>query len=171
MTGRQGLGEKFCADLTGRLPMALIGSEYLLVALRRETRCGFVKALTNKRSETVKEAMVDMQLLLRGVWRFHSDEGREFMGAVESWLREHTVPSHHNWRLRSKREQFDRRESWCSETWNSMSLASSKRTCELVARCCGTRKRNLQSQQTISAWTDRHGRTDRVGETCLFGTS
>ena len=67
------------------------GSEYLLVALRRDTRMGFVKALTNKRSETVKEAMVDMQLLLRGVWRFHSDEGREFMGAVDSWLREHTV--------------------------------------------------------------------------------
>ena len=35
--------------------------------------------------------MVDMQLLLRGVWRFHSDEGREFMGAVDDWLREHTV--------------------------------------------------------------------------------
>ena len=35
--------------------------------------------------------MVDMQLLLRGVWRFHSDEGREFMGAVDNWLREHTV--------------------------------------------------------------------------------
>ena len=63
----------------------------LLVALRRETRFGFVKALSNKRSETVKEAMVDMQLLLRGVWRFHSDEGREFMGAVDNWLRERTV--------------------------------------------------------------------------------
>ena len=27
----------------------------------------------------IKDAMIDMQLLLRGVWRFHSDEGREFM--------------------------------------------------------------------------------------------
>ena len=35
--------------------------------------------------------MIDMQLLLRGVSRFHSDEGREFMGAVDDWLREHTV--------------------------------------------------------------------------------
>ena len=43
----------------------------------------------NKRSETVKEAMIDMLLLLRWVWRFHSDEGREFM--VDDWLREHTV--------------------------------------------------------------------------------
>ena len=49
-------------------------------------------------------------------------------------------------------------------------LHQAKRTCELVARCCGTRKRNLQSQQTTSNWTERHGRTDR-GETCLFGTS
>ena len=31
--------------------------------------------------------MVDMQLLLPGVWRFHSDEGREFMGAVDDWLK------------------------------------------------------------------------------------
>ena len=58
-----GAGGEVCADLTGRLPMAHNGSEYLLVALRRETRFGFVKALTNKRNETVKEAMVDMQLL------------------------------------------------------------------------------------------------------------
>ena len=143
-----------CADLTGRLPVAYNGSEYPLVALRRETRFGFVKALTNKRSETVKEAMVDMQLLLRGLWpeRTH-------------------CPSHYDWRLRSKREQFDRRECWCSKTRNSMSLASSKCTCELVARCCGTRKRSLQSQQTTSTWTERHGGTDRVGETCLFRTS
>ena len=34
---------------------------------------------------------MDMQLLLRGVWRFHSDEGREFMGTVDNWLREHAV--------------------------------------------------------------------------------
>ena len=45
----------------------------------------------NKRSETIKDAMIDVQLLLRGVWRFHSDEARELMGAVDDWLREHTV--------------------------------------------------------------------------------
>ena len=51
---------------------------HLLVALRRETFW-------------FRQSMVDMQLLLRGVWRFHSDEGRESMGAVDDWLREHTV--------------------------------------------------------------------------------
>ena len=75
--------------------MAYNGSEYLLVALRRETRFGFVRALMNKRSETIKDAMIDMQLLLRGVWRFHSDEGRDFMGAVDDWLRTHSR-SHDN---------------------------------------------------------------------------
>ena len=86
-----GAGREVCADLTGRLPMAYNGSGYLLVALRRETRFGFVRGLMNKRSETIKDATIDMQLLLRGVWRFHSDEGREFMGAVDDWLTEHTV--------------------------------------------------------------------------------
>ena len=71
--------------------MAYNGSEYLMVSLRRETRFGFVKALMNKRSETIKDAMIDTQLLLHGVWRFHSDEGREFMGAVDDWLRENAV--------------------------------------------------------------------------------
>ena len=71
--------------------MAYNGSEYLLVALRRQTRFGFVKALTNKRSETIKDATADMQLLLRGVWRFHSDDGRGYMGALDDWLSEHTV--------------------------------------------------------------------------------
>ena len=47
-------GREVCADLTGRLPVACNGSEYLLVALRRETRLGVSKALANKRSETSK---------------------------------------------------------------------------------------------------------------------
>ena len=84
-------GGEVCANPTGRLSMAYNGSEYLLVALRRETRIGLVKTLSNKRSETVQKAMVDMQLLLRGVLRFHSDEKREFTGAVDNWLREHAV--------------------------------------------------------------------------------
>ena len=46
---------------------------------------------SNKHSETIKDAMIDMLLLLRGVWRFQSDEGREFVGAVDGWLREHAV--------------------------------------------------------------------------------
>ena len=55
------------------------------------TRLVSVVALSNKRNETIREAMVDMQLLMRGVWRFHDDEGREFMGAVDNWLRKHAV--------------------------------------------------------------------------------
>ena len=62
-----------------------------MVALRRETRFCLVKAPSDKRSETIREAMVDMQLLLRGVWRFHSNEGREVVGAVDNWLRELAV--------------------------------------------------------------------------------
>ena len=71
--------------------MAYNGSEHLLVALRRETRFFFVRELMNKRRETIKDAMIDVQLLPRGVWRFPSDEGREFTGAVDDWLREHTL--------------------------------------------------------------------------------
>ena len=85
-------GEKFVRISLEGCQMAYNGSEYLLVALCRETRFGFVKALANKRGQTIKVAMIDMQLLLfRGVGRFHSDEGREFMGAVDRRLREHTV--------------------------------------------------------------------------------
>ena len=63
----------------------------LFVAVRRETRFGFVRATPDKRSDPIKDAIVDLKLLLRSVWRCHSDEGREFMGAVDTWLREHTV--------------------------------------------------------------------------------
>ena len=131
---------------------------------------GFVKALTNKRSETVKEAMVDMQLLWRGVWRFHSDEGREFMSAVDNWLREHAVLHTTTGAYDPNTNSLIEESVSARKSGNSMSPASSKRTSELVARRCGTRKRSLQSQQTTSTWTERHGGTDRVGETCLFGT-
>ena len=57
-----GAGREVYADLTGRFPLANNGSEYLLVALRKETRFGFVKALANKRGETIKVAMVEIQL-------------------------------------------------------------------------------------------------------------
>ena len=63
----------------------------LLIALRRGTRFGFVKASANKRSETIKDAMAGMQLLLRGGGRTHSDEGQEFLGVVGDWLREDAV--------------------------------------------------------------------------------
>ena len=46
-----GTGGEVCADLTGRLPMAHNGSEYLMVALRRETRFGFVKAFVVKQTQ------------------------------------------------------------------------------------------------------------------------
>ena len=55
----------------------------LLIALRRGTRFGFVKASANKRSETIKDAMAG--------GRIHSGEGREFMGVVGDWLREDAV--------------------------------------------------------------------------------
>ena len=58
-------GREVCADLTGRLPMAYNESEYLLVAERREKCFDFAKSLANKRSETIKDAMVDVQLFLR----------------------------------------------------------------------------------------------------------
>ena len=88
-----------CADQTGRLPTPSSGSEYPLAALRSETRYGFVRALSNKRSEIIREAMVDMPLLLRRSCRFHSDERRMFMGGVNNWLSEHAVSSHHDRRL------------------------------------------------------------------------
>ena len=87
-----GTGGEVRVNLTGRPPMANNRSESSLISLNRETRYYFAKALPDKRSDTVKEAMVDMQLLC-GVWRVHRDEGREFRSAVDSWLREHAV--HH----------------------------------------------------------------------------
>ena len=40
-----GAGGEVCADLTGRLPMAQNGSEYLLVALRRENTFRFCQSV------------------------------------------------------------------------------------------------------------------------------
>ena len=92
MTGRQhGPVEKFVRTSLEDCRWLTTGQSICWLHCVEKHALGFVKALTNKRSETVKEAMVDMQLLLRGVWRFHSDEEREFMGAVDSWLREYTV--------------------------------------------------------------------------------
>ena len=160
--------EEVCVDFTGRLPMAYNGSKYLMVALRRETRIDFVKALKNKRSETIREAMMDMQLLLRGVWRFHRDEGREFLGAVKNWLREHVL-------LHTTTGAYDPNATSLVEE----SVGARKRgiLCLLhqanvsVAKCSGTRKRSLHPQHTTSTWREPRSGTDRVGEASLFGTS
>ena len=53
-------GGELCADLLGRLSMTCNGSENLFVSSRRETRFGFVKALSNQRCETIKDTMIDM---------------------------------------------------------------------------------------------------------------
>ena len=121
------------------------GSEYLLVALRRETRFGFVKALKNKRSETINDAMIDMQLLLRGVWRFHSDEGREFLGAVDDWLGEHTV-------LHTTTGAYDPNSNSLVEE----SVGARKRGVRCLlhqanAPVCGLMQRSMQSKSTTKA--------------------
>ena len=93
---------------------------------------GFVKALSNKRSEKVREVMVDMQLLLREVWRFHSDDGREFVGSRQ--LAERTCcPS-------------CRRMFWCSTAWYSMSCIKQTHLC-----ICGLKQRNTQTKCTTTA--------------------
>ena len=102
--------------------------------LPRETRFGFVRALMNKRSETIKDAMTDMQLLLLGVWRFHSDEGREFMGAVDDWLREHAI-------LHTRNGAYDPNAN------------------SLVEECVGARKRGIrcllhQANAPVCLWPD-----------------
>ena len=164
-----GAGGEVCADLTGRLPMAPNGSEYLSVALRREPRFGFVKALANKRGDTIQDAMVDMQLLLRGVRRFHSDEGREFMGAGDDLLREHSV-------LHTTTGAHDPNANSLVEE----SVGARKRGIQchlhlanapvcLWPAAAEHAKRRLQPQQTPSAWTDRRGGTYFVGETCFLG--
>ena len=100
-----GAGGEVCADLTGRLPVPAMSQNILLIALRRGRRFGFVKASANKRSETIKDAMAGMQLLLRGGGRTHSGERRAFLGVVGGLAERRRCPSHHNWSLRSKRKQ------------------------------------------------------------------
>ena len=47
--------------------------------------------LLNKTSHGIKEAMTDFMLALKGVWRFHSDRGKEFMGEMDQWMRENLI--------------------------------------------------------------------------------
>ena len=123
-----------------KIANAYNGSEYLLVALRRETRFRFVKALANKRSETIKDAMVDMQLL-RGVWRFHSDEGREFMGTVDDWQREHAVL--HTTTIQTR--------AVLSKTVLGIVVFDGVFCAERCACACGVMQRNTQTKSTTTA--------------------
>ena len=63
----------------------------MAVFVKRDTHYVFAKGIKNKRALTVKEAAVDMGIDLKTVWRFHSDQGSEFAGALREWLREFGV--------------------------------------------------------------------------------
>ena len=78
--------------------------------------------------------------LLYGPQRFRVSDGRTpeetrsgFVGRSRQLAERTCCPSHHNQRLRSKREQSCRGKCRCSKTWCSMSLASSTRTYVSVA--------------------------------------
>jgi hypothetical protein len=79
------------ADLAGPWPESLGGAKYLLLMVRRKTRMYFIAALANKTSHGIKEAMIDFKLLLKDIWRFHSDRGKEFMGEMDRWMRENLI--------------------------------------------------------------------------------
>ncbi len=55
----------------------------MLEMVRRDTRMGLCAPLLNKTSNGIEEAMVDFKLALKGVWRFHSDRGKEFVGEMD----------------------------------------------------------------------------------------
>ena len=59
--------------------------------VKRNTHYVFAKGIISKRSATVKEAAIDMGIELKTVWRFHSDAGTEFAGALREWLKEYEV--------------------------------------------------------------------------------
>lgn len=75
-------------DLAGPWPQAWCGAQYLLLLIKRDTRFIMVAPLPNKTSAGIKEAMVDFKLTMKGVWRMHSDRGKEFLGAMDVWMRE-----------------------------------------------------------------------------------
>ena len=39
----------------------------------------------------MKEATIDLKIDMRHIWRFHSDRGKEFMGALDEWLRDQCI--------------------------------------------------------------------------------
>ena len=79
------------ADLAGPWPEAVAGEKYLLVMVKRDTRLVLCAPLKNKTSNGIKDAVVDFKLELKGVWRFHSDKGKEFLGEMDKWMRDHLV--------------------------------------------------------------------------------
>ena len=86
---RETAGGAVCAGCAGRLPMAHDES-VCWVALRRKTRFGFAKALAHMRSEQ-SERWWTCSCCCVVVWPFQSDEGRDWVGAVDNWLWEHTT--------------------------------------------------------------------------------
>ena len=63
----------------------------MLAIVRRSSRVLLVAGLKNKTSHGIKEAVTDFKIELRGVWRFHTDRGKEFTGELDSWLRDNLV--------------------------------------------------------------------------------
>ena len=57
----------------------------------RDTRMVFTAALKGKTAHGIKEAMTDFKLTLKGIWRFHSDRGKEFMGEMDNRMRENLI--------------------------------------------------------------------------------
>mgnify|MGYP003318085270 CR=1 FL=1 len=54
-------------------------------------RLSFAKALTDKHADTVRDGLIECGLELRSIWRCHGDNGREFLGAFEKWLRNQSL--------------------------------------------------------------------------------
>jgi len=85
------VGGELSGDLAGPLPTSLNGEVYLLVFVKRDSRYIYTAGLPDKRSDSVREAATNFKIDLRTIWRFHSDRGKEFFGAVDHWLKENLI--------------------------------------------------------------------------------
>ena len=59
--------------------------------MKRDSRLVMIKTLESKTSAAVAEACGDFKIDVRRVWRFHSDMGGEFYGAMDQWMRDNGI--------------------------------------------------------------------------------
>lgn len=85
---REETGGEVSADTAGPIPISINGNLYGIVCVIRKSRYGLVQAMKNKEAQTLKDSMIECRLHQRHLWRFHSDQGREFLGECQRWLKD-----------------------------------------------------------------------------------
>ena len=92
-------------DLFGPLVVSLLLNRWSLATMESKMEMSFMSFMPNKSSAELEEAVTNLQIDMRSIWRWHGDQEKGYKGMFKEFLRKLAIRATNTGGLRVGGEQ------------------------------------------------------------------